>query len=373
MSTPPAEACKTPLYEAHLERKAKMVDFGGWSMPVSYESVLTEHKTVREGCGIFDVSHMGEIHVKGPEAQNFLQWVTINDIRRLKNGGGQYTAILNDRGGMIDDLIIYRLADDEFFICMNASNRDKDFAWIKDKSASFKVTVENESDVWAQIAVQGPNSTEALTALLSSGDAMTLRALAYTNIMKAPIAGKPSLIARTGYTGEHGYEIYLPASAAKHAWMSLLEQATKCGVRPIGLGARDTLRLEACYLLYGNDMNDDVTPLEAGISWATKIDKGDFIGREALIAQKTRGLARQMVAFKMLDDGIPRHGMKIYQGDILAGEVTSGSVLPTVGGAGGLALVSSTLREGDEFLVDIRGMKKRARIVRKPLYAARTK
>jgi aminomethyltransferase len=364
---------KTPLYDAHVAQKAKMIPFGGWVMPVSYEGVLAEHKTVRDACGIFDVSHMGEVLVKGPDAAKFLQWLTINDINKLKTGGGQYSALLNDRGGMIDDLIIYRLGDNEFFICINASNRDKDFSWIKQKSAAYDVVVTNESDAWAQIAIQGPRSTDVLATLLTPSDAAMMRTLPYTNIAPVTISGKPSLLARTGYTGEFGYEIYVPASVAQNAWMALLEQSSKFGVKPIGLGARDTLRLEACYLLYGNDMNDDVTPLEAGISWATKIDKGDFIGRTALISQKTSGLKRQMVAFKMLEDGIPRHGMKIFHGDTETGVVTSGSVLPTVGGAGGMALVSTTLKEGDDFFVDIRGAKKRAKIVKRPLYAARTK
>ncbi len=373
MTTTSQQNLKTPLYAAHVAQKAKMIPFGGWVMPVSYEGVLAEHKTVREACGIFDVSHMGEVRVKGTDAQKFLQWITINDISRLKTGGGQYSAILNARGGMIDDLIIYKLADDEFFICVNASNREKDFSWIEEKSKNFNVAVSNESDQWAQIAIQGPKSTDVLLSLLSSADAEAMRQLPYTNIMTTNLYGKSALLARTGYTGEHGYEVYLPTSVAEQTWMALLEQSAKYGVRPIGLGARDTLRLEACYLLYGNDMNDEVTPLEAGISWATKMDKGDFIGREVLVAQKAAGLKRQMVAFKMIEDGIPRHGMKVLAGDTAAGEVTSGSVLPTVGGAGGMALVSTSLKEGDEFFIDIRGIKKRAKIVKRPIYAARTK
>jgi len=364
---------KTPLYSAHVARKAKMVPFGGWVMPVSYEGVLAEHKTVREACGIFDVSHMGEVRVKGPDAEKFLQWLTINDITRLKNGGGQYTAILNSNGGMIDDLIIYKLAGDEFFICVNASNREKDYGWIKKNSETFNVTVADESDKWAQIAIQGPNSGPVTSSLLSATEAEALKNLAYTNIMNITLFGKPALLARTGYTGEFGYELYLPAELAEKAWMALLELGPKHGVKPIGLGARDTLRLEACYLLYGNDMNDDVSPLEAGISWATKIDKGDFHGKDKLVAQKTKGLTRHIVAFKMQEDGIPRHGMKVFNGERESGEVTSGSVLPTVGGAGGMALVSTSLKEGDEFFVDVRGNKKRAKVVKRPIYAARTK
>lgn len=374
MTSTPQPTLKTPLYDAHVALKAKMVPFGGWLMPVSYEGVLAEHKTVREACGIFDVSHMGEVRVKGPEAARFLQWITINDITKLKIGGGQYSALLNEHGGMIDDLIIYRLGDDEFFICVNASNRAKDFAWIKEKSKSFNVSVFDESDSWSQIAIQGPKSREVLGALLNDAQNTAMASLAYTNIMPATISGKPSLIARTGYTGEFGFEIYIPSTVAHATWMALLEMSPKYGVKPIGLGARDTLRLEACYLLYGNDMNDSVSPLEAGIAWATKIDKGDFIGKAALIEQKNSGLKKQIVAFKMTEDGIPRHGMRVYSEDsTMTGEVTSGSVLPTVGGSGGMALVDVNFKEGDQFFVDVRGSRKRAKIVKRPLYAARTK
>ena len=364
---------KTPLYQAHVARRAKMVPFGGWLMPVSYESVLAEHKTVREACGIFDVSHMGEVRVKGPDAEKFLQGITINDITRLKDGAGQYTAILNEDGGMIDDLILYRLTQDEFFICVNASNRDKDFQWISSRSKNFKVTVTNESDDFAQIAVQGPNSSAVVSSVLPEGDRAKFDALAYTHIMSCTVFGKPALLARTGYTGEHGYEIYIPAALAERVWMAFLELSASHGVKPIGLGARDTLRLEACYLLYGNDMNDSVSPLEAGISWATKIDKGDFVGRAKLVDQKSSGLKRQIYAFKMTDEGIPRHGMSVFAGNEPAGEVTSGSVLPTVGGAGGMALLRAGLAVGDVIEVDIRGAKRRAVIMKKPLYAAKTK
>ena len=373
LSISPEKTFKTPLYSAHVARKAKMVPFGGWLMPVSYEGVLAEHKTVREACGIFDVSHMGEVRVKGPEAEKYLQWLTINDITRLKIGGGQYSAILNENGGMIDDLIIYKLANDEFFICVNASNREKDVSWIKKNSTKFQVSVTDESDKWAQIAIQGPNAAPVTASLLSAAEGETLKNLPYTNIMNVTLFSRPALLARTGYTGEFGYELYLPAEIAEKAWMALLEHGPKYGVKPVGLGARDTLRLEACYLLYGNDMNDSVSPLEAGIGWATKLDKGDFFARDILLAQKTKGLTRHMVAFKMLEDGIPRHGMRVLSGTEDAGEVTSGSVLPTLGGAGGMALVSSSLKEGDEFFVDVRGNKKRAKVVKRPLYAARTK
>lgn len=369
MSNTTTSDLRTPLYEEHLALKAKIVPFGGWSMPVSYESVLAEHKTVRESAGLFDVSHMGEVRVKGPDATKFLQWLTINDITKLNDGNGQYSAILNDNGGMIDDLIIYRISASEYFICVNASNTEKDYGWIKKKSANFDVQVVNESDKWAQIAVQGPHSMKVLQSVIAED----LKGLAYTNIMRSKIFGSESLVARTGYTGEWGYEVYIPKEIARKVWAALLETSPSTGVKAIGLGARDTLRLEACYLLYGNDMNDDVSPLEAGISWATKLDKGDFVGRAALIEQKEKGLKRKIVAFKMTEDGIPRHGMAVTTADGRKGEVTSGSVLPTLGGSGGMALVDASLKEGDEILVDVRGKPKKATIVKRPLYAARVK
>jgi aminomethyltransferase len=363
----PTSVQKTPLHAAHVEAKAKMVPFGGWSMPVSYESVLTEHKWVRESCGIFDVSHMGEVRASGPDVLKFLQYVTINDASKLQIGQGQYSALLNDQGGMIDDLIMYRLGDKEYFICVNASNADKDFAWLKEQSKKFNVTVHNESPQWSQIAVQGPKSR----AVLENALGCNLDHIAYTCIDQKKYLNQTIYVARTGYTGEWGYEVYLPNEIASTLWKSLLSNQA---VKPIGLGARDTLRLEACYLLYGNDMNDAVSPLEAGIAWATKIDKGDFIGRTKLLEQKESGLKRKMIAFKMQEEGIPRHGMKVAStDDSVLGEVTSGSVLPTVGGAGGMALVASSVKEGDTFYIDIRGTKKLARAEKRPLYIAKVK
>ncbi len=366
---------RTPLYEEHKALKAKTIPFGGWDMPVSYTSVLAEHKAVREACGLFDVSHMGEVVVKGKDATRFLQHVTINDPAKLQPGQGQYSAILNPDGGMIDDLIVYRLTDDEYFICVNASNADKDFAWIKQQSAKFPgVSVDNESPRYSQLAVQGPTSLDAVRALVSQADQAKLEALPYTNIMRTQIGGKPALLARTGYTGEKGYELYIPNEAAVSAWKTLLATQPKTGIQPIGLGARDTLRLEACYLLYGNDMDDGVSPLEAGIGWAVAIDKPDFIGKAKLVSQKEKGLTRSIFCFLMDGDGIPRHDMQVYKGADLIGKVTSGSVLPTLGGAGGMALLDPRkVAVGDVVEVDVRGKRKLAKLVKRPLYKAKVK
>lgn len=359
---------KTHLNGQHRELKAKMMPFGGWDMPISYEGVIAEHKTVREACGIFDVSHMGEIRIKGPQANEFTQYITINDIGRLNPGQGQYSAILNDKGGMIDDLIIYRLGADELFACVNASNIEKDFAWIKEQSARFNVTVTNESNLWSQIAVQGPTSQTVLGKVLGP-EANKLEKLAYMEIIDVTVGSQKALVARTGYTGEHGYEIYMPHALVQNLWTSLLAQ----GAKPIGLGARDTLRLEACYLLYGNDMNETVSPLEAGIAWAVRIEDKDFIGKKALEAQKTGGLKRKMVAFLMDDKAIARHDMKIFVGEREAGVVTSGSFLPTLDAAGGMALVDSSIKLGDTIEIDVRGKRKLAKVVKRPLYSAKVK
>lgn len=374
MASPSADK-KTILFEAHKALGAKIVPFGGWAMPVSYSGVLLEHKAVREQCGLFDVSHMGEVFVSGKNAAAFLQSITINDIDRLSPGNGQYTAILNEQGGMIDDLIVYRLEPDAFLICVNASNKDKDYNWIKSQAAKTTgVLVEDKSDSYSQIAVQGPTSPAVMKAVIPVSEQTAFQDLDYMQIRKISAFGADMFVARTGYTGEWGYEIYLPNKAAVAVWNALLDTSRTTGVCPIGLGARDTLRLEACYLLYGNDMNDGVTPLEAGIDWATRLDGPDFIGKKALLAQKAAGVSRKNYAFRMEGDGIPRHDMQVFVGDQLIGVVTSGSVLPTVGGAGGMALLDPKKVKIDDVIeIDVRGKRKLARLTKKPLYKAKVR
>lgn len=365
---------RTALFDTHKSLGAKTIDFGGWDMPVQYESVLAEHKAVREACGLFDVSHMGEVRVSGPEAEKYLQFLTINDITKLTPGSGQYSSILRENGCMIDDLIIYRLKADEFFICVNASNATKDFQWFKEQSTKFNVKVTDESPLWSQIAVQGPTSVETLAAILSPADQAKAQAADYMTIFEVTLFGEKALAARTGYTGEKGFELYLPHTVAVKSWNGMLATKEKTGVRPIGLGARDTLRLEACYLLYGNDMDETVNPLEAGIAWAVKLDKGDFIGSQALKTAKAQGLKRKTVAFVLEDQGIPRHGMDIYSGEKKIGTVSSGSFLPTLNVSGGMALISSDYGQvGDTFEVDVRGKRKLAKVMKRPLYTAKVK
>lgn len=364
---------RTPIFEVHKQLKARLVPFGAWEMPIQYEGVIPEHNHVRTSCGVFDVSHMGEIEVSGLQAPEFLQMLTINDISRLQVGQGQYTAMLNESGGMVDDLIIYCIEEKRFLLCVNAANDQKDLEWIQSQAAKFVVKIHHQSHQWGQIAIQGPKSTDCLLPLLEKQqDRKTLSEMSYMDIRPMTIFGKDVLVARTGYTGELGYEVYLPTDLAAQTFSTLCEQGD---VKPIGLGARDTLRLEACYLLYGNDMNDSVSPIEAGIGWATRMDCGDFIGKAAVEEHKDKSSKRRkMVAFLLEDKGVGRSGMEVFKGDRLVGTITSGSHLPTLGKSGGLALVDKDLvAEGDAVEIDIRGKRKLAKIVKRPLYSAKVK
>jgi aminomethyltransferase len=364
---------RTALFECHVEAKAKIVPFSGWEMPLSYEGSLAEHQQVRTQCGIFDVSHMGEIFVSGPAAVDFLQFLTINDVSKLAPGQGQYSALLTGRGGMVDDLILYRLKDDEFLLCVNAGNIEKDHEWIASQSSKFDVKVTNDSERWSQVAVQGPLSTECLAACFASSEAEKIARLPYMTIAKAQYKETEVLVARTGYTGEKGYEIYMPNSVAQDFWRQILTKNVG-KLKPIGLGARDSLRLEACYLLYGSDMDETVSPLEAGISWAVKLDKPDFLGKQALVAQKEGHAMRKMIAFTMEEKAIARHGMEIYFEGQEIGRVTSGGFLPTLGLSGGMGLIySKEAKVGDSIEIDIRGKRKLAKIVKRPLYSANVK
>lgn len=343
-------------------------------MPVSYEGVLAEHKTVRETVGIFDVSHMGEVRVLGKKAADFLSHLLTNDVHSLAVGQGQYTAMCNEKGGFIDDLILYKLKNDDFLLCVNASNSDSDYAWIETQSDKFKnVQVRNESESWAQIAVQGPLSVKAVKALLDEKEHSIVDNLEYMHIHSLKLFGMEVLLARTGYTGERGFELYIPPSIAPNVWTALLEKNKGLGIKPIGLGARDTLRLESCYLLYGNDMDNSVSPLEAGIGWAVKFTH-DFVGKKVLAEQKKAGPKRKIHAFRMIEPGIPRNGMYIIQNGKNVGLVTSGSVLPTSGGAGGMALIMLDQYDPTfEVYVDIRGNLRRAALVSRPIYETRVK
>jgi len=338
-----------------------MVEFAGWDMPVQYQGLLEEHAAVRESSGIFDVSHMGEVLIEGPRALLAAQRLITNDLSACKDGQAQYSALLNERGGVIDDIIVYRFSSERLFVCVNASGREKDFDWIKAHASGATVT--QISDDWAQVAVQGPRAALLIDALCKP----SVIDVAYYHFREAEVAGIPGcIVARTGYTGEDGFEIFCPPQHAEKVWNAVLER----GAKPAGLGARDSLRLEVAYRLYGNDLDAEHTPLEAGLGWIVKLDKpGGFIGQEALQAQKAQGLSRKLVGFKLTGKGIARHGypVRAVGNPAHVGEVTSGTMSPVLKEPIGLAYVPSALsKEGTVFEVEIRGKPVAALVVKTP-------
>ena len=359
---------KTPLHALHLAVKGRMVEFGGWHMPVQFSGLVDEHKTVRTAVGLFDVSHMGELLVEGRGAVEFLQRMTTNDLAPLKIGQAQYSALLTPQGTVIDDIIVYRRGHDSFFICVNASNTEKDFAWLKSNQPKQGVNLENQSSQYAQIAVQGPLARKLVQEIVD----IRIDSLPYYWFNEGKVIGIPSIIARTGYTGELGYELYVPADKAPKILSALLENGQKYGVKPCGLGARDTLRLEMGYLLYGNDMDDSRDALSCGLGWITKFSKEDFIGKQALVKIKELGIQNKLVGFEMVDKAIGRHDYLVYESSTSPspiGKVTSGSPSPTLGKNVGMAYLPSQLSAlGTEFYVEIRGERKLAKVAKKPFY-----
>jgi aminomethyltransferase len=350
---------RTPLYEKHQALGAKIIDFGGWAMPVQYSGILDEHKTVRTAAGVFDVSHMGEVVFKGPRAREAVQRLVTNDVSKLKDGGALYTVVCKPDAGIVDDCIVYQHKPDDLLIVVNASNIDKDVAWFKEQAGSM-CSVEDQSDRWGLIAVQGP---KAVALVQSLADAPVSELPSFTWRF-ASVAGGYVAVARTGYTGEDGFEIFVEASSAPKLWDALLER----GAKPIGLGARDTLRLEARLCLYGNDIDEQHTPLEAGLAWVVK-GKG-FIGEEALARQKAEGVKRRLVGFVMKERGTARHGYPIVDdAGHKIGEVTSGAIGPTVGVNVGMGYVPSSSSEpGTRIVIDCRGKNAAAEIVKGPFY-----
>ncbi len=366
MNAPELSSLKrTPLFESHRALHGKLVPFGGWEMPVLYSGLVDEHVAVRTKAGLFDVSHMGEIRVRGPKAFEVVQKITCNDVAALVDGRIQYSAFLTERGTFVDDLLTYRLAADDYLLVVNASNTPKDVAWAK----SFAVegaTIEDESPGWSQIAIQGPLAQEILQPVVKAG----LAAVAYYWFAWADVLGTRCIVSRTGYTGEDGFEIYGPADAAPKIWNALIEAGTPKGLLPAGLGARDTLRLEAKLALYGNDIDDTVTPWEADLGWIVKMKKGDFVGRDALAKQKEQGLTKKLAGFFVDGRGIARHGYALkVEGSGEPGIVTSGTQTPTVGKALGLAYVPlAAATVGTRLLVDVRGKDVPAVVVPTPFY-----
>jgi aminomethyltransferase len=354
---------RTPLFERHRALGGKLVPFGGWEMPVQYSGLTEEHVAVRTAAGLFDVSHMGEIRVRGPRALEVVQRLTTNDASTLIEGRIQYSAFLTENGTFVDDLLTYKIADDDYLLVVNAANTPKDVAWAK-RAAVDGGSVENESGKWAQIALQGPRSAEILQPLVD----VELAPIGYYHFRHGKVVGIPSIVSRTGYTGEYGFEVYCPPEAAVEIWDAILASGKPHGLIPAGLGARDTLRLEAKMALYGNDIDDTVTPWEADLGWIVKMRKGDFIGRAVLERQKAAGISKKLVGFQVTGRGIARHGHPVKT---LAGPgiVTSGTQTPTVGKPIGLAYVPVAASAiGTEIEIDIRGRGVSAVVVSTPFY-----
>jgi glycine cleavage system T protein (aminomethyltransferase) len=357
-------AQRTPLYDVHVRAGARLVEFAGWEMPVQYAGILSEHEAVRTRAGLFDVSHMGEIVFRGPKALESLQRLFTNDLSKCADGQAQYGCLCRDSGGIVDDVVVYRRRADDLLVCVNASNRQKDFDWLRGHASG--ADVQNESDAWAQLALQGPRAPEILQKLTSA----RLSSVGTYRFTQGEVAGVSCIIARTGYTGEDGFELFSASGDGPKLWGALMEAGDAAGLVPCGLGARDSLRLEMAYRLYGSDMDDETTPLEAGLSWVVKLDKGEFVGRGALVQQKETGVSRKLVGFTLVDPGIPRHGYAVLQDGKPAGTVTSGTKSPSLGTAIGLAYVPPALAaEGSTFTVDIRGRAAAAQVVKTPFYA----
>ena len=357
---------KTPLNAVHRDLGGKMVDFGGWDMPVQYTAgVIAEHLATRERAGLFDVSHMGEIWVEGEDAIEFVNKLTTNDVTKLVDGQAHYSALTNDSGGVVDDLLVYRFDFDKLLLVVNASTTDKDWDWITSHVADENITLTNASADYCQIAVQGPKALEIAQKFTD----VNLSEIKYYHFTVDKFDGVDAIISRTGYTGEDGFEIYAPTDDAVRIWNDLMEAGAEYGILPAGLAARNTLRLESAMSLYGHELSDEISPLEAGLGWICKINKGDFIGREHLAKLKEEGLKRKLVGFEMVDKGIARDEMDVYVGDEKVGVVTSGSPAPYLKKNIGLAFLPIEFaKTGQEITIDVRGRKLAATVIPTPFY-----
>lgn len=354
---------RTALYEVHVALGAKMMPFAGWEMPVRYSGDKEEHYLVRNGVGIFDASHMGEFIVRGPHALEFIQKVTSNDASKLPDGKAQYSCLPNESGGIVDDLIVYHIRGDEWMLVVNASNIDKDWNWIS-RFNTMGAELINISDKTSLIAVSGPKATEVVSKLTD----MPVGDLPYYGCIKGTFNGfEDSFVATTGYTGERTYEIFVRNEQAVATWNALMEAGKDLGIKPYGLGARDTLRTEMGYMLYGNDIDDTTNPLEAGLGWITKPDKGDFVGKEHVMRLKAEGLKRKLVGFVMVDKGIPRHDYPVIMNGETVGKVTSGTMSPILNEGIGMAYVPAAFaNEGSEIGIGIRDKVLKAKVVKPP-------
>ncbi len=368
MTDTPVTLKRTPLRDVHATAGAKMVPFGGWDMPVQYTGIIEEHRCVRSAVGLFDISHMGEFEVRGPGALGALQALTTNDASTLAIGQVQYSLLCYPEGGIVDDLTLYRLADQHYMLTVNASNIDKDWAWVTGhgKGADWK----NVSDETGLLAVQGPRA-EALIQRLADQD---VTRVPYYHFVSGKVAGVPCLISRTGYTGEDGFELYAPAARLQALWNGLMQAGKGDGIRPIGLGARDTLRLEMKFALYGNDIDETTNPLEAGLGWVVKPAKGEFTGRGAIEAMRAAGVKRKLVGFEMVERAVARHGYRLLKDGALVGLVTSGSFSPSLERCIGMGYIRTDLAAvGTEFDVEIRGQAQRARVAKTPFVFSHAK
>jgi aminomethyltransferase len=357
---------RTPLFDLYKEYGGKVIDFGGWELPVQFSGIIDEHEAVRTRAGLFDVSHMGEITVKGSDALAFLQYLLTNDISKLSDGAAQYTAMCYENGGTVDDLLVYKKADQDYLLVVNAANIEKDFNWIK-SHAKGAVEITNISSDVAQLALQGPKAA-AILQKLTNTDLSEIGFFKFQDNVE--ISGIEALVSRTGYTGEDGFEIYCNSEDGPALWKMILETGEPEGVAPIGLGARDTLRFEAKLALYGQELTADISPLEAGIGFAVKLNKEeDFIGKDALKKQKEEGLSRKLVGLEMIEKGIPRTGYEVFKDDVKIGEVTTGTQSPTLKKNLGLALIDSKFTElGTEVEVQVRKKRLKAQVVKSPFY-----
>jgi aminomethyltransferase len=366
---------RTPLYESHVAYKARMVEFGGWEMPVQYSSLLDEHNAVRTAAGLFDISHMGRFLVSGPDALAFLQYIATCDVATIVPGMANYGLLCDEQGGIVDDIFIYNLPE-QYLVVVNASNRPKDWDWFQKHAAQFNVTLEDASDRWAMLALQGPRSEE-IVANIPEIVLDDVAGLAFHGVVGCSIYGDDTaLIARTGYAGEDGFELIFDASKAGYVWDELLKAGSAFGLKPAGLGARDSLRFEPGLALYGHEIDADINPYEARLGWVVKLDKGDFVGREALKQIKEAGPARRLAGFEITGRGIARGGYAVQslEGEPI-GHVTTGMPAPSLGNKPlGIALVNTSYaKEGSEFDVIIRDKPVRARVVKYPFYKPRYK
>jgi len=359
---------RTPLYEQHLALGARLVEFGGWEMPVQYSSILEEHRAVRTRAGLFDVSHMGEFKVEGNDALAFLQNLVPNDVGRLAIHQALYSQLCLPDGGTIDDLIIYYLAENHYMMVVNAANIDKDFAWVEEQARNFDVQATNQSDATALLALQGPESLAILQPLTGED----LSAIRYYHCIPGMVDGINCIISRTGYTGEDGFELYCAPVDVVKLWNDLLAAGKQHGLLPAGLGARDTLRLEAGYCLYGHELDEQTNPLEANLGWTVKLNKGDFIGHDALLKVKEEGLKRKLIGIEMIERGVSRGGYAIFENDQQIGALTSGAPSPTLNKNIGMGYVEAAHAvAGKTVQIDIRGKRTAAQIVALPFYKRR--